>query len=59
MIRVKLFTTDDYSKLEMQINNWLQSNPGIEIKYITQSQDAGQEGFCGTALLSIWYERPA
>jgi hypothetical protein len=41
--------------LEAEINLWLASNPGIEIKNITQTQSGGS-WFPATLIVSVWYQ---
>jgi hypothetical protein len=63
MMKVKMFTKlnpknevePTNTELETEINEWLQSNPNIQIRHIQQSAGAGSMGpflFC----ISVWYE---
>lgn len=62
-MKVKLFTKlnpknkaePTHTELENGINDWLQNNPGIQIRYIQQSTGGGSMGpflFCFT----VWYD---
>lgn len=47
-------TSSDFG-LEAEINLWLTSKPGIEIKNITQSQSGGS-WMPATLVVSVWYQ---
>lgn len=59
-MKVKLFQDIHHIRLEKEINGWLVSNPGIQIKYITQSQTHAILSSRGVTvkMIAIWYERP-
>ena len=43
------------SGLEAEVNLWLASKPGIEVKNITQSQSGGS-WLPPTLVISVWYQ---
>ncbi len=47
-------TTSSDNGLEAEINLWLASKPGIEIKNITQTQSGGS-WMPATIVVSVWY----
>jgi len=57
-MKMKLFEVEGskkVKKLEEEVNTWLDTNPGIEIKEIKQSTSGGS--FAETKFyISIWYE---
>lgn len=68
-MKVKVFeglvrpTPHQYSfgmtRLEDDLNEWLETNQDIQIKDIKQSSssDGDQEGFSSITTISIWYEQ--
>jgi hypothetical protein len=43
------------TKLQQDINNWLESHPDIEVKHITQSQIQHGQGVSMPITICIWY----
>ncbi len=41
-------------RIEQEINNFLSRHPGLDIKFITQSESDGAEGYAVTVI--IWYD---
>ena len=63
-MKVKMFTKMNSrnkpepanSEFESEINEWLQVNPGIEIRHIQQSAGAGSMGPF-LFYVTVWYEQ--
>jgi len=57
MRRVKVFDVDTSDPVEEQINDWLDSNKGVVIESITQSESAATDEWTDFWHLTIiiWY----
>lgn len=53
-MKVKMFTNQDISKLEEEVNKWLKDNPG-SISHIKQSVTYDSTDNALYTLISIWY----
>jgi len=55
-MKVKLFSGTNYQIVERAINMWLESNRGIKVKFVTQSQEGGEAEMVGIIVINVWYE---
>ncbi len=51
-MKVKIFAEAHPDKLEAIVNKWLEENPWVKVKEVTQSNGNT------AAYISIWYEEP-
>ena len=51
-----IFTSKEISSLTDEVNVWLKKNPKKQIRYINQSESAGDDQFGWIISISIFYE---